>query len=131
MPDQVRIVEIPSDAWPVLSEKAGEDDVGVLVRAVIEEQSRVLQIASAPKIWPAAWARSRGLRRTRCGRRAHDLAERIERAEAAAIAPGEPAPWWLRFRYETLAALMPHSAAAEEPGDTKASPQAPTRRSAS
>jgi hypothetical protein len=49
-PDQVRIVEIPSDALPrVPAVEAADGDVSALARAVVAEQRRVLQVASAPE----------------------------------------------------------------------------------
>ncbi len=94
VPDQVRIVEIPADAWPrVLAVKAADDDASAVVRAVIAEQRRVLQIASAPedfvgRVGAAARAAANALRH---GERA-DLAAGVERAEATALAQGSTAP---------------------------------------
>jgi two-component system, chemotaxis family, sensor kinase CheA len=94
VPDQVRIVEIPSNAWPrVPAVEVADGDVSALVRAVIAEQRRVLEIASAPedfvgRVGAAARVAANALRR---GERA-DLASGVERAEATALAQGSTAP---------------------------------------
>jgi two-component system, chemotaxis family, sensor kinase CheA len=103
VPDQVRIVEIPSDAWPPVSAvEVADGHVSALVRAVIAEQRRVLQIASAPedfvgRVGAAARVAANALRR---GERA-DLAVGVERAEATALVQGSTAPL-----VSTLAAIL-------------------------
>jgi two-component system chemotaxis sensor kinase CheA len=95
VPDQVRIVEVPADAWSRVREVETTADayVSALVRAVIAEQLRVLQIASAPedfvgRVGAAARAAANALRH---GERA-DLAAAVERAQATALAQGSTAP---------------------------------------
>jgi two-component system chemotaxis sensor kinase CheA len=94
VPDQVRIVELPSDALrrvPVVA--TGDSDVSALVRAVIAEQRQVLQIASAPedfigRVGAAARVAANALRHGGCA----DLASRVERAQASALAQGGTTP---------------------------------------
>jgi two-component system, chemotaxis family, sensor kinase CheA len=94
VPDQVRIVEIPSDAWPrAPAVEAADGDVSAPVRAVIAEQRRVLQIASAPedfvgRVGAAARTAANALRH---GERT-DLAAGVERAQTTALAQGSTAP---------------------------------------
>lgn len=94
VPDQVRIVEIPSDAWPrVPAVEAADGDASAVVRAVIAEQRWVLQIASAPedfvgRVGAAARAAANALRH----RERADLAAGVELAEATALAQGSTAP---------------------------------------
>jgi two-component system chemotaxis sensor kinase CheA len=90
VPDQVRIVEVPSDAWPF---PASPGDMTALVRAVIAEQRRVLQIAGgledlAGRVGAAARVASNALRHE--GRA--DLAADVERAGATALSQNETAP---------------------------------------
>jgi two-component system, chemotaxis family, sensor kinase CheA len=94
VPDQVRIVEVPSDAWPRAPVvEVTDSDVSALVRAVIAEQRRVLQIAGAledfvGRIGAAARVTSNALSH---GARS-DLAAGVEGAQATAVARGNTAP---------------------------------------
>jgi two-component system, chemotaxis family, sensor kinase CheA len=93
-PDQVRIVEIPSEALPRMpAEKAADGDAGALARGVVAEQRRVLQVPSAPedfvgRVGAAARVAANALRH---GERT-DLAAGVERAHATALAQGSTAP---------------------------------------
>ena len=94
-PDQVHVIEIPSDAWrhrPATVEDA-DSDVNALIRAVIAEQRQVLQIPSlredfVGRVGAAAKVAANALRHSR----RRDLASGVERAHAAAIAAGSAEP---------------------------------------
>jgi two-component system chemotaxis sensor kinase CheA len=94
VPDQVRLIDVPSASLRLdLPQGGGADEGFVLIRAVIEEQSRVLRASGSGddlvgRIGSAARAAANALRH---GRRA-EPAERIERAGAAAIEQREPSP---------------------------------------
>ncbi len=90
VPDQIRIVEIASDA--LLVDKGAGDDIAVVVRSIIEEQRLVLGAAKghndyAGRIGSAARVAGSALRRSGHG----DWADRIERAGATATAQSDPA----------------------------------------
>jgi two-component system, chemotaxis family, sensor kinase CheA len=93
-PDQVRIVEIPSEALPRMpAEKAADGDDGALALAVVAEQRRVLQVPSAPedfvgRVGAAARVAANALRH---GEHT-DQAAGVERAHATALAQGSTAP---------------------------------------
>jgi two-component system, chemotaxis family, sensor kinase CheA len=91
VPDQVRIVQIPTGASP-LGDQAGSADAAALVGAVIEEQRLVLLAARerddhVGRVGSAARVAANSLR---YGKR-DDWAERIERAGATALSQSDPA----------------------------------------
>jgi two-component system, chemotaxis family, sensor kinase CheA len=93
VPDQVRIVEVPLEAWR-REERVGDDEATAsLVRAVIEEQRQMLHISDQGedafgRIGAATRAAANALRYHRKA----DMAERMERAGALASSQGNAAP---------------------------------------
>jgi two-component system, chemotaxis family, sensor kinase CheA len=92
VPDQLRIIDVPSSALRPEPIARGEADTATLVWAVVEEQRRMLRVAgradgAVGRIGAAARAAANAFRR---GRRP-DLAERTELAGAKATAQGDAA----------------------------------------
>ncbi len=103
VPDQVRIIEIVSDALP--GEQGAANDTAAAVRSIIEEQRLVLGAAKSHedyfgRIGSAARVAANALRRGGHG----DRADQIERAGATAAAQSDPAVL-LSGIEETLSAL--------------------------
>jgi two-component system chemotaxis sensor kinase CheA len=89
VPDQVRIVEIPLEAWRRNGRGADDEAIANLVRAVIEEQRHMLRVSdqgedAVGRIGAATRATANALRHHRKA----DMAERIERAGALASSQG-------------------------------------------
>jgi two-component system, chemotaxis family, sensor kinase CheA len=92
VPDQVRIIDVPSSALRPEPRAQGEQDTAMLVWTVVEEQRRMLRVTgravgAVGRIGAAARVAANALRR---GPRP-DLAERIELAGAKATAQGDAA----------------------------------------
>ena len=90
VPDQVRIIAIPRTVLPAPTDGQAEHEIDGLVRAVVEEQRRVIAAAQeredhAGRFGAAARAAANALRHSR---RDH-WAERIERAGAAAVSQSD------------------------------------------
>jgi two-component system, chemotaxis family, sensor kinase CheA len=121
VPDQVRIIDIPPEALrrvPAL----GEDAAGLL-RAVVDEQRRILRLPSpgeefAGRVGSAGRAAANALRQ---GQRSH-LAEQIDLAKTAALAHRDAAPLLSAFD-ETLAALGTDLSTGD--GEPAATPEQP------
>ena len=103
VPDQVRIIDIPPEALRLVP-AFGEDAAGLL-RAVVDEQRRILRLPSpgeefAGRVGSAGRAAANALRQ---GQRSH-LAEQIDLAKTAALARRDAGPL-LSVLDETFAAL--------------------------
>jgi two-component system chemotaxis sensor kinase CheA len=135
VPDQVRIIDIPPEALRLVP-AYGEDAAGLL-RAVVDEQRRILRLPSAGeefagRVGSAGRAAANALRQ---GQRSH-LAEQIDLAKTAALAHRDAGPL-LSALDETLAALGTDlstgdgepAAAPEQPGSQTDQAQRPASRS--
>jgi two-component system chemotaxis sensor kinase CheA len=90
VPDQVRIIDVPSSALPAEPANRRDADMGALVRTVVEEQRRMLRVGSGVgegigRIRAAARVTANAFRHDR----RQDLAERIEVAGASAASRGD------------------------------------------
>jgi two-component system chemotaxis sensor kinase CheA len=136
VPDQVHLIEVPREALQPEQRAQGAGDIAGLVRAVIEEQRRMLRISDQSedligRIGAAARAAANALRHD--GR--PDKAEPVERAGATAVSQGNAA-LLLSVLNEILEPLPPgtpdadnvDAGAGELPGSTPGeSPRSATR----
>ena len=121
VPDQVRIIDIPPEALRLVP--AHDDDAAGLLRAVVDEQSRILRLPSpgeefAGRVGSAGRAAANALRQ---GQRSH-LAEQIDLAKTAALAHRDAAPLLSAFD-ETLVALRTDLSTGD--GEPAAAPEQP------
>jgi two-component system chemotaxis sensor kinase CheA len=137
VPDQVRIIDVPSAAAPTEPSARGDADTGALVRTVVDEQRRMLRVAGrgsdiVGRIGAAARVAANAFRH---GRRP-DLGERIALAGASAAAR-EDAAGLLSLLDEILDQPSSHARTANEEiarpgelaGSTAEGPERSARRS--
>jgi two-component system chemotaxis sensor kinase CheA len=92
VPGQVHLLEVPEEALRLEERVHGDAGPGHLVQAVIEEQRRVLGVSGQDDAFGRIGAATRAAANALRHHRQADMAERIERAGAAASSQGDAAP---------------------------------------